>query len=234
MLDNRVGTFNKESFLEDLKNTIDRLDQKNSIERKIKFLLDVRGYYKVNQIKGSYVEFGSYESKMHYAAYDILNKTDAFNKFIGLDTFEGEPSFDSIDTDNTFETEGDFDCDYNNVLSFVNENFGDKGYLIKGDFRSNRVVGELRDRLSGGGINLAVIDCNLLSSFKSALDTSLKYLNSGGIIFLDDVYTNMSNGKSVIYDTFIKEVRFKKGCRLIEHGFYPPFAKSFIIIKEGF
>ena len=67
----------------------DRLDQMHPLERKIKFLLDTRGYIKVNNIKGSYLEFGSYKSEMQYCAYKILEKTDCISSYVGLDTFQG-------------------------------------------------------------------------------------------------------------------------------------------------
>src|SRR6056297_2316531 len=44
-----------------------RLDQTHPLQRKIQFLLDVRGYLKVNALSGSYVEFGSFRSEMQYA-----------------------------------------------------------------------------------------------------------------------------------------------------------------------
>mgnify|MGYP000911916937 CR=1 FL=1 len=206
------------------------LDAKSSIERKIKFLLDVRGYYKVNQIKGSYVEFGSYDSKMHYAAYSILNNTHCFGKFIGLDTFKGEPEFEDVDIDNSFESEGDFNCNLEEVSDFVSSHFGGKGCLIKGDFREKNTINEIEAKLKHSNINLSVIDCNLLSSFHSALEITLDKICSGGIIYLDDIFTNLSNGNPVIYDEFFKMVRNKK-YKVIEHGFYAPFAKSYIIIK---
>ena len=41
-------------------------DQIHPLQRKVKFLLDIRGYIKVNDLKGDYVEFGSYQSEMQY------------------------------------------------------------------------------------------------------------------------------------------------------------------------
>jgi hypothetical protein len=210
--------------------SIKRLDVKSSIDRKIKFLLDVRGYYKVNQIKGSYVEFGSFDSKMHYAAYSILDKTNCFNNFIGLDTFEGEPKFEDIDIDNSFESEGDFNCNFQEVSDFVSSHFGSKGCLIKGDFREKNTINKIESKLKSSNINLSVIDCNLLSSFRSALEITLDKICSGGIIYLDDIFTNLSNGNPVIHDEFFKMVKYKK-CKAIEHGFYAPFAKSYIIVR---
>ncbi len=47
-------------------------------DRKLEFLLDIRGYFIVNKIRGSYVEFGCYSGEMLYAALKILgqNKID--------------------------------------------------------------------------------------------------------------------------------------------------------------
>lgn len=216
--------------ISEINDTIKRLDAKSSIERKIKFLLDVRGYFKVNQINGSYVEFGSFDSKMHYAAFSVLEKTKCFEKYIGLDTFNGEPKFEEIDSNNLFEIEGDFSCDFDDVKNFINSRLGEKGFLVKGDFRKECTIKKINQNLKNSSINLAVIDCNLLSSFRSALKITLKNIKSGGIVYLDDIFTNISNGETVIYDEFFKIIKSKK-YKAIDHGFYAPFAKSYIIVK---
>ena len=51
-------------------------DQQHYLERKIKFLLDVRGYLKLNKIRGNYIEFGCYMAEMQYAAYNIFKNLD--------------------------------------------------------------------------------------------------------------------------------------------------------------
>ena len=46
--------------IENIEKLCFELDQKHPMERKIKFLLDIRGYIKVNNIQGSYYIVGRY------------------------------------------------------------------------------------------------------------------------------------------------------------------------------
>ena len=65
----------KKIILQKIKKNILRLDVKYSHERKLRFLLDVRGYILINKIKGNYIEFGSFLSEMQIASFLILDKT---------------------------------------------------------------------------------------------------------------------------------------------------------------
>ena len=99
-----------------IKNIIERrireIDKnKNSlrIDRKLDFLLDIRGYFIVNKIKGDYVEFGCYSGEMLFAALKVLVSKGLCGKFIGLDTFEGEPGFIKGDSNhNLYNEKGDY------------------------------------------------------------------------------------------------------------------------------
>ncbi len=55
------------------------LDEKDRIQRKVNFFLDVRGYLSVNKIIGDYAEFGLYRGEMLYAAHMIMNN-HSFNR----------------------------------------------------------------------------------------------------------------------------------------------------------
>ena len=89
-LNNQTYKRNKQT-VQDLNEHCIRLDQKHALERKMKFLLDCRGYLIVNDIKGSYIEFGSFRSETQYCAFNILEKTQKVSAYVGLDTFTGEP-----------------------------------------------------------------------------------------------------------------------------------------------
>ena len=205
-----------------------RLDQAHPLERKIKFLLDVRGYIKVNNIVGSYVEFGSYKSEMQYCAFKVLEKTGCVTRYVGMDTFEGEPSMSDVESASMpFVSEGSFESTFEDVRDFVSENIGQKGVLIKGDFRQKNVIKEC---LKHAPISLAVVDCNLASSIETSFNFVAENIIPGGVIFVDDYYTNFGSGNAVVHDLLTEAIK-SKGLKLIQHGFYPPFAKSYIICK---
>lgn len=206
-------------------------EQQHYLERKIKFLLDIRGYLKVNKIHGNYVEFGSYKSEMQFAAYNIFDSLGIVNNYIGLDTFLGEPPLTENDKLHFPDLkEKQFESSYEQVNSFVKNNIGSSGALIRGDFRNYEVVSELNKYDS---FNIVVIDCNLLSSIGAALEYILPKINEGGVIFMDDYYINCSNG-SLETDILLNRELNKANKVALKHSFYPPFANSYIISsKQG-
>ncbi len=218
----RVFTGYKQ-FQKELSELIVSVDQKHYLERKVKFLLEIRGYLKTNNLSGNYIEFGSYRSEMQYAAYKILSETTGIKNFIGLDTYEGEPAKRKADTKlNLFDSDGDFGCQFDEVNDFVKKNMKDRGIIIKGDFRDKSVLNELNIYKN---IVVSVIDCNLLSSIESALKYTMENIIDGGLIYFDDFFYNIN---------IMKELRIvmnKYKMDFIEHSFYPPFAKSYIVVR---
>lgn len=211
---------------ENIKNLCLELEQKNYMHRKIKFLLDIRGYLKLNNIKGNYVEFGSYRSEFQYAAYNVLEKTNVIDNYIGLDTFKGEPKLTERDKLSFPElSEHDFACSYEETKEFVDNNLGGKGVLIKGDFRNKEIIEKLNKY---GNYNIVIVDCNLISSIESALCCAIPKIRKGGIVFLDDFYLNCSHGKLETENVFLDIIKRNK-MTAHKHSFYPPFAASYII-----
>ena len=217
---------------------IDDLDQKHYLQRKVKFLLDIRGYLKVNEIKGSYVEFGSFKSEMQYSAFKILEGTGCMEKYIGLDSFDGEVNVSEKDKEhNLYESSRDFLCDYKSVKSFVDNEIGESGHLIKGDFREDKIQDEFRS--IAGPISVAVLDCNFISSTQSALALLSEFAVPGCVLFFDDYFTNFRNGipamPNLIHNFFSGDaccdLDDSTGFDLVELGFYPPFAKSFLLVE---
>ena len=218
-----------------VKNEIDALicdlDQKHYLQRKIKFLLDIRGYLKVNNIRGSYVEFGSFKSEMQYSAFRILEGTGCVKKYIGLDAFDNKLDLSEKDKQhNSYESPDDFLCSYDNVKIFVDEEMGEKGLLVRGDFRKKEVQVEFRK--IAGPISVAVLDCNFISSTRAALQLLSEAAVPGCVLFLDDYFTNFRKGIPAIpnlVDEFFESAKFE----LVDLGFYPPFAKSFLLVERG-
>lgn len=205
------------------------LDHQHAMERKIKFLLDIRGYLKVNNLKGSYFEFGSFRSHMQYCAFRVLENTNLIENYVGFDTFCGEPSMTAEETGLIpYVSEGSYSSNYEQTLKFVNDNIGVKGHLIKGDFRENEV---LQTSQKFAPISVSAIDCNLASSIEKSLSYSFKNVINGGIIFIDDYYTNFGQGTPIIQN-ITEKLLIENNKALIELGYYAPFARSFIIVNK--
>jgi len=226
-LDNRKSnTSNRDEAVAALDSLIELLDHSHPHQRKIQFLLDIRGYLKINRISGNYVEFGSYRSEMQYSAFRIFEELGLIQKYIGLDTFSGEPPLTQMDEEANFhEKERDFLSDYEETSNFVQRRMGKKGCLIKGNFQS----AEIREAIiQSGPIAVSVVDCNLLSSIQSAVRLTLETIRPGGVLFIDDYFANFSKGYPASKEVLEKEI-VEKGLELLDFNSYPPFAKAFIV-----
>lgn len=223
-LDRRKKTIIKRIRELDLRKNLLRID------RKIEFLLDIRGYFIINKIPGNYVEFGCYDGGMLFAALQILGPKKLNNKFIGLDTFEGEPDFTKNDTRyNTYNKKGDYTSSFVTIKRIF-EKEKSKVILIKGDFRKKEIKDKFKGLMKNDKINVAVIDCNILSSIRSSLELAFRYIENGGFLFVDDFYTNMRQGQICVKDILDAVAqRFKK--RLHHYKCYPPFAEAFIVVR---
>ena len=119
-----------------------RLDQRHSIERKMRFFLDIRGFLKLNAIKGNYLEFGSFRSWTQYAAFKVLEETKMMNAYVGLDAFIGEPPATPLEARHMPVMEsGDFLCPYDEVSKFVKSSFkmrAQKVVTVSKDFQNIR------------------------------------------------------------------------------------------------
>lgn len=229
-LDNKNYKYkSKETLIKKIQELASMLDQDHHMERKLNFLLDIRGFLYLNQLKGSYIEFGSFRSEMHYAAYHILDSTKLIDKYIGLDTFEGEPEMNDKEiAAMPITKKGQFTTSLDEVQEFVQKYMKKKGVLIKGDFRRKSV---LKQCDAYAPFNVSIVDCNLLTSLESSLRYSFANIIPGGLLFVDDYFSNFSDGKPRIPD-LVNQLAKKAKKRLITHSFYPPFAKSFIVTDK--
>lgn len=205
------------------------LDQKHRMQRKAQFFLDIRGYFIINQIRGSYVEFGIYRGEMTYLAINILDKIQCISHYFGLDTFEGEPELSEEEaTINPYLKKSDYAGSYAETLKFLQKFAGEKVTLIKGDFRKDEILNEIDNSMP---IALSIIDCNLLSSIKKSIEYSLSRMQLGGVLFIDDFFINMSRGVCVALNILEKEAK-NNNIRLIDFNTYAPCAKAFIVTKK--
>jgi len=204
---------------------IKELDHKHRIQRKLQFLLDVRGYYIVNKIKGDYVELGLYKGEMLYAAHSIFSKQYDFIRYIGLDTFCGAPSPAAVDKINKYISKNS----YSETLVKVNKDLNHitNLELIRGDFRHEQIK-KTFNALSPS-VSLAVIDCNWITSIEASLSLSFKHMLNGSILYIDDMYISQSEG-FVIKQTMY-ELADKFSLELEPYTYYPPFGRAFFVFR---
>lgn len=229
-LDNKKrNPLSSQEICSHIKTVCQKLDQIHPLQRKLKFFLDARGYIKVNDLQGDYVEFGSYRSHSQFGAYHVLQSTGKISKYIGLDSFKEPLEFTKEDqTHNTYEDEKDFLCSSHATEDFVEKYIGEQGHIIKGDFRKEESQKEFKAIC--GPISVCMLDCNLISSTTAALRLALPKCNPGALIFLDDMFTNFSHGSARIWDLFLEETK-KLNFKTLNFGNYPPFSKAVILYK---
>ncbi len=184
---------------------IEQLDQKHPLQRKIQFLLDIRGVILMNRLTGCYVEFGCYNGEMTCLAYSILNET-RIQKFIGIDSwnivYNSKPDKDS------------YQC-----VSTKCKNISNQIEIINTNFVTHPPVLPL--------ISIAVIDCNYIDSIKSSIKLIQQYMDSVCVVFIDDYFLDIRSSE---YRSTIKAIE-QIGSSFEYYKTYPPFGRAIIIYK---
>ena len=206
---------------QEIDHCVDILSEKHRLQRKIRFLLDVRGLLVVNKVPGDYVEWGVYRGEMMYAAAKIL--CPYVRRFIGFDTFSGLPGpIENDETTYRFESHGDRSSPVEVAQGMLE---GVNAVLIRGDFREQTILESFRDQTDR--VSVAVIDCNWPSSVKAAFAASLPLLGPGSVVYIDDFFagTSQPNYNRIL----IEEANFRRPLRFSEFSTYPPFGRAFVV-----
>lgn len=216
-----------DTISEELKSLAEELDHKHRQQRKIQFLLDVRGYFVANQISGAYVEFGLYRGEMMLSAFHILEKTGCFLHYVGLDTFSGEPVYSEEEQSvNPYLKLGDFKSDFQTTYQFLSGHIGNKLNLINGDFREDEILQKVKKI---GPISMGIIDCNVSSSIEAALDSILPLIVPGGFLFMDDLFANVGKGR-LLTQELMNHCAMNRQRHLEVYQTYPPCGRAYIIL----
>lgn len=199
----------KEFSISQIKKNIKKLDATYTHERKIQFLLDIRGYIKINKIFGNYLEFGSFLSEMQVASYYILKDIEAISCFFGIDIFKKFQGFNS---------------EYEKVKKKLNP-ISNKLQLIKLDLTKKENLKKINFPLS-----VSVIDCNEKKCLINSLEHSIKNIINGGVIYIDDYFVLDKN--SLILKPYLKKLLNKYGKKYEYFNTYPPFGIAIIVLKK--
>lgn len=199
----------KKINLQKIKKNISNLDVSYSHERKLRLLLDIRGYILVNKIRGNYIEFGSFLSEMQIASFLILNKTNFIINFFGIDLFKKFNNFNS---------------NYSGVKKTL-EKISKKLKILKLDLSIKKNFKKINIP-----INISVIDCNEKVSLINSLEHSIKNIVNGGIIYIDDYF--ILEKKNLLLKPFINKFlkKYKKKAEFFKT--YPPFGIAVIILNK--
>jgi hypothetical protein len=212
---------NEQELMDSIDSYIEKISEGHRMHRKIQFLLDIRGLIIINKIQGDYVEFGVYRGEMMYSAAKILSPH--IRKYIGLDTFTGLPEPVDGDSDVFVFKDKGFMSSPKSVVEKLMEGFDT--CLIEGDFRDKATMDKLA--LATKKIAVLSIDCNWPSSIKVAMEESVRYMQHGTIIFLDDYFAGVNHRN--FHDQLLEEFSKNTSWRFIEFSTYPPAARAFLV-----
>ena len=190
-------------------------------------------------IKGDYIEFGMFEGTSLIIGLECHLKTRQENgpirKFWGLDSFEGGFKYSTEEDIHPFWKPGDFKSVYSKVEKRIRKYFNKRAEweIIPGFFEES-IAGKNAREFGIKNIALALIDCDLGSPSKIALDFIKPALHEGSIIILDDYFAykgSLTKGEAGAFEEFkIKypELNFR---RIFDYGLG---GRGFILVNEPF
>jgi O-methyltransferase len=142
------------------------------------------------QIPGDYLEFGVYLGTTFRYAYKILSPLFSEMKFVALDSFEGLPRPQGVDTKDNYTSgffEGQFKCSEEEFVEFLKKEGidRDKVKIIKGWFQDTlgpeRAHTHALDKIAA-----AWVDCDLYESTVPILGFITNRVSTGSVILFDD------------------------------------------------
>ncbi len=172
-----------------------------------------------------YLEFGLYSGFTLWYAQALAHfKGINRMRFFGFDSFKGLPRLEGPDILGRF-TEGTLRCPRPLVEKFLSEQGVDwtKTFLIEGDFKQSLKPDAIR-RYGIKRCGICVVDCDLYTSAKLALDFLEPLVRSACILILDDF---RSIGWA--FDEFLEKQSHLSSEPFIE---FPHNGRGFILKRE--
>ncbi len=180
--------------------TLNRLRPK--IEMACKFLTDKIGAANI----GDYLEFGVFRGTSLSCMYETLAKLHLGHvRLFGFDSFAGFPPIAAIDVENFFQP-----GDYVSTLESTRQCLSEKGidwsrtFLIKGWFHDTLTQRTI-DSYGLEKASVIMIDCDLYTSAKEALNFCKPLIKDVTIFFLDDWNCECVAGERKAFEEFLME-----------------------------
>lgn len=214
-----------------LKNVfIPLVDEKEVIpqfKKALEFLLNTVG----TDGMGDYLEFGvSYGTSlscMHKVQHDLGLKT---TRLFGFDSFQGMPESASSEELGKWRP-GEFASPIENTKKLLTEHGVDwkRTFLIKGWF-NDTLKPETVNQYAIKKASVIMIDCDIYSSARLALNFCLPFIKDSAIIFFDDWFDNEALGEDKAFKEYLTEnPQFTSS----EFGSYLPTGRSFLITNTA-
>jgi O-methyltransferase len=181
---------------------------------------------------GDYLEFGVYAGSSLASMYRVLKDLEVEDvRLFGFDSFEGFPDAAATDDGGVWGRSGDYRSDYEWTREFLNTQHVDwnRITLVKGWF-SDTLNRELLHKHNISNVSIALIDCDLYSSAKKALDFCAPLIWKETVIVFDDWHSSglaeRNMGEKRAFDEFLNE-----NCHLTAQKFenYGRNSEAFLI-----
>jgi predicted O-methyltransferase YrrM len=162
------------------------------------------------ELVGDYLEFGVYNGTSMACMHRVLDELDIGHvRLIGFDSFEGLPDNAAEDDDGNWSP-GDFEADYETTKRRLADLFpeDDRIVLVKGWF-SDTLNDATREAHRIDKASVIMVDCDLYSSAKAALDFVAPVIRDEAVIVFDDWNANdlaqRGMGEKRAFDEFLAE-----------------------------
>lgn len=179
----------------------------------------------LEQIGGDYLEFGTFEGTSLIAAFEsdrrFRTAATPARSFWGFDSFEGFKYFDARDRHPFFQ-EGEFTSNYDKTRKRLEKHFKNRAAwnLVKGYFEDTI---RHKTALDFGieRVSVALIDCDLGTPARLALNFMKPALQNGTVIILDDYFAykgSRNEGVAGAFHQFQSENPHLLFRRLFDYG----------------
>lgn len=187
---------------------------------------------------GDYLEFGVCHGTSMSCMNRVLKETGLTNvRLFGFDSFEGMPEAAAHEDEGTWQP-GEFASDLHTTKAYLTKSGIDwnKTFLFKGWF-SETLTDEVIQTHQIRKASLIMIDCDIYSSSKEALNFCAPLIKDQTIIFFDD--WNSSNlaeknmGEKLAFDEFLQENPELKAEEFGSYSFSSnPNGKIFLVTRN--
>ena len=180
-----------------------------------------------NPILGDYLEFGVSRGHSMASMHRVVKrlKLDRVRLF-GFDSFEGMPSSAAEEDLGTWRP-GQFASPIEETQEFLNKfkiNWN-RTHLIKGWF-NDTLNDHTTKKFDIRKASVIMIDCDIYSASKTALNYSLPFITDYAVIFFDDWVDDVTFGEYKAYAEFLDENNYLKSESL---GTYEPTGRIFFV-----
>ena len=160
---------------------------------------------------GDYLEFGVYAGSSLASMFRVLKDLELEDVHLfGFDSFDGFPDEAATDDGGVWGGPGNFRSDYEWTVEFLNTQRVEwhRITLVKGWF-DDTLKSDLLSKHNISNVSIVLIDCDLYSSAKKALDFCAPLISKETVIFFDDWHTEglaeRNLGEKRAFDEFMNE-----------------------------